>query len=146
MRYVHFRLAKKLLSLNLVLFFFTACASITPYDPTSYKTATDLKAETLVLIDKAKDAPGPHAAAIESVRIKLNQAYEYENGKGERNRFSREHWRILMDPDGNLLGGFLRKWETENRRQSHAFLEGVKKNIGDAFDEIIKLESHKVKD
>jgi hypothetical protein len=123
-----------------------ACSTITAYDPTSYKAATDLKAEALLLIDKAKDAPVVHAAAIETVRIKLNQAYEYETGKGDRNRISREQWRLMADPNGHLLGGFLRKWQSEDKAQSPAFLEGVKKNVGDAFDEIIKLESHKVKD
>jgi len=122
------------------------CALITAYDPTSYKIATDLKAEALLLIEKAKDPPGPHAAAIDNLRLKLRQAYEYEKGKGDRNRFTSEQWAILSDPNGALLGGFLKKWETENRGQSPAFLEGVSKNIGQAFDEIIKLESRKVKD
>ena len=122
------------------------CAAITGYDPTSYKTATDLKAESLLLIEKAKDSPGPHAAAIENVRLKLRQAYEYEKGKGARNRFTLEQWTLLSDPNGALLGGFLKKWETENRGQSSAFLEGVEKNVSQAFDEIIKLESRKVKD
>jgi len=122
------------------------CAAITGYDPTSYKAATDLKAEALILIEKAQDAPTQHAAAIESLRIKLRKALEYEKGKGDRNRFSRELWEILSDPNGSLLGGFLKKWETENKGQSPAFLEGIGKNVGDAFDRIIELESHKVKD
>ena len=123
-----------------------ACAAITPYDPTSYKTATDLKAEALLLIEKAKDPPGPHAAAIERVRLKLRQAYEYEKGKGDRNRYTAEQWALLSDPNGALLGGFLKKWLTDNKGQSPAFLEGVGKNVEQAFDEIIKLESRKVKD
>jgi hypothetical protein len=122
------------------------CAAITGYDPTSYKNATDLKAETLLLIEKAKDPPGLHAAQIEGLRLKLRQAYEYEKGKGGRNRITMEQWALLSDPNGVLLGGFLKKWETENRGQSPAFLEGVSKNIAEGFDEIIKLESRKVKD
>jgi hypothetical protein len=58
------------------------CAAITGYDPTSYKNATDLKAEALLLIEKAKDPPGSHAAEIESLRLKLRQAYDYDKGKG----------------------------------------------------------------
>ena len=133
-------------TLTVSLLLLAGCAAITGYDPTSYKTATDLKAEALLLIEKAKDPPGPHAAEIESIRLKLRQGYEYEKGKGDRNRFSLEQWAILSDPNGSLLGGFLKKWETENRGQSPAFLEGVSKNIAQAFDEIIKLESRKVKD
>jgi hypothetical protein len=100
----------------------------------------------MMLIEEAKDPPGPHAAEIQVLRVKLRQAYEYEKGKGARNRFSRDQWEILADPNGNLLGGFLRKWEAEQRGQSPAFLEGVSKNIGEAFDKIIEIESRKVKD
>lgn len=130
----------------LLILLFSACTAITGYDPTSYKNATDLKAEALLLIQKAKDPPDLHRAEIERVRVKLQQAYEYERGKGDRNRLSKEQWELLADPKGSLLGGFLTKWETENRGQSPAFLEGVAKNIAQAFDEIIRLESRKVKD
>jgi hypothetical protein len=129
-----------------LLVLLTGCAAITGYDATSYKTATDLKAEALLLIDKAKDPPSLHASEIEALRLKLRQAYEYEKGKGDRNRVTQEQWALLSDPNKALLGGFLKKWESENRGQSPAFLEGVSKNIAQAFDEIIKLESHKVKD
>ena len=88
----------------------------------------------------------PHAAEIVSLRLKLRQAYEYEKGKGDRNRFTREQWEILADPTGHLLGGFLRKWETENKGQSPAFLDGISENVAAAFDKIIELESRKVKD
>lgn len=147
-RHPFYRTSQPLAGLLVVLsiLFLAGCAAITAYDPTSYKNATDLKAEALLLIEKAKDPPGPHAGAIENLRLKLRQAYEYENGKGGRNRFTLEQWALLSDPNGALLGGFLKKWETENRGQSPAFLEGVSKNVAQAFDEIIKLESHKVKD
>jgi len=129
-----------------VVLLLTGCAAIAGYDPTSYKTATDLKAEALLLIEKAKDPPGPHTAEIVSLRLKFRQAYEYEKGKGDRNRFTREQWEILADPTGHLLGGFLRKWETENKGQSPAFLDGISENVAAAFDKIIELESRKVKD
>lgn len=52
----------------------------------------------------------------------------------------------LADPGGTLLGGFLRKWQAENKGQSPAFLEGAQKNVADAFDQIIELENRKSKD
>jgi hypothetical protein len=87
-----------------------------------------------------------HAAAIDSLRLRVLQAYEYERGKGSPNKITVEQWKRLSDPEAALLGGFLKKWTSENRGQSPAFLEGVSKNVGDAFDMIIKLESAKVKD
>lgn len=139
------QIGRHALLIGLVLLL-AGCAAITGYDPTSYKTATDLKAEALLLMEKAKDPPGQHAAAIESLRVKLRQALEYEKGKGDRNRFTKELWETLSDTNGGLLGGFLKKWEAENKAQSPAFLEGVAKNVAEAFDKIIELESHKVKD
>jgi len=35
---------------------------------------------------------------------------------------------------------------TTNGNTRRAFLKGIAKNVGDAFDEIIKLQSAKVKD
>jgi hypothetical protein len=131
------------LALSLVL---SACALTTHYDATSYQNATNLKAETLLLVEKAKDPPGKHAQAIEALRLRLLQAYDYERGKGRLDRPTVEQWRLLIDPDAALLGGFLRKWKTENAHQSDAFLKGIARNVGDAFDEIIKVQSAKVKD
>ncbi len=122
-----------------------ACALITPYDPTSYKNATDLKAEALLLIEKATDPPSAHAAAIDGLLLKLRQAYEYERGKGNPNMLTVKQWELLINPQGNLLGGFLQKWRAENRAQSAAFIENAAALVGKAFDQIIELERAKVK-
>jgi hypothetical protein len=122
------------------------CALTSHYDPTSYRQATDLKAESLTLIEKGTDAPAAHTAKIEALRLKMRQAYEYERGKGRPNVTTVKQWEVLNDPTGALLGGFLKKWQAENKGQSEAFLNGQKKNVGDAFDLIIKLENSKVKD
>jgi len=129
----------------LLLSALSACALISQYDPTSYQNATNLKAEALLLVEKAKEPPGMHTTAIDGLRLKLLQAYEYERGKGDPNRITVEQWKRLSDPEGALLGGFLRKWTSENQGQSDAFLKGLSKNVGEAFDQIIKLESAKVK-
>jgi len=127
------------------IFFLVACAAITNYDPTSYKTATDLKAESLLLIEKATDPPNLHADEIASLRLKLRKALEYESGKGKPNTITVTQWRVLNSPTGGLIGGFLSNWEEKNAGFSEPFLEEVKENVGKAFDEIIKLENAKVK-
>ncbi len=121
------------------------CAAITGYDPTSYKTATDLKAESLLLIEKATDPPDRHADEISSLRLKLRKALEYEAGKGAPNVITVHQWKVLNSPTGGLIGGFLSNWEEKNAGFSEPFLEEVKKNVGEAFDEIIKLENDKVR-
>jgi hypothetical protein len=147
----HFPVVKHSIPSNfLTIIFFMSiiislnCATMSHYDPTSYKTATDLKAESLLLIQKATEPPGPYSVAIESLRVRLQQALEYEKGKGTPNSITVRQWEILLDPKGNLLEGFLRKWQADNKGYSEIFIEGVSKNVSDAFDEIIKLERHKV--
>jgi hypothetical protein len=75
------------LALSFVL---SACALTTHYDATSYQNATNLKAETLLLVEKAKDPPGKHAQAIEGLRLRLLQAYEYRSGRGATRWLSEE--------------------------------------------------------
>lgn len=120
------------------------CATISAYDPTSYKNATDLKAESLYLVAKSTDTPDKYANEINKVQIQLQQDFEYEKGKG-RNGITVEQWRILADPDKHLLAGFLKKWQAEKKSYPQAFVDGVSKNIADAFDQIIRLEQGKVK-
>ena len=135
--------------LILPILFLVSCALMTGYDPTSYKTATDLKAESLILMDKAIAAPDDTTLAqIEDLRVKLSKAYEYEAGKEGPNKITVEQWKILNDPDGGLLGGFLKRWEGKKgtgEGLNPSFVEQAKEVIGSAFDQIIKLESAKVK-
>lgn len=129
----------------IVAFLLAGCATISVYDPTSYKNATDLKAESLLLVQKATDTADSHAAEINKVRTELQKNFEYENGKGKLNSLTVRQWQLLADPNGSLLAGLLKKWEAQNKGFSQAFIDGVTKNISDAFDEIIRLEQHKVK-
>jgi len=53
-----------------------------------------------------------------------------------------QQWEILKDPNRDLLGGFLKKWE--NEKVLHVvFIEEKKKQISNTFDEILKLEPAK---
>lgn len=129
----------------ILAFLLAGCATISVYDPTSYKNATDLKAESLLVVQKATDTADSHTAEINQVRIALQKNFEYENGKGKLNSLTVRQWQLLADPNGSLLAGLLKKWEAQNKGFSQAFVDGVTKNISDAFDEIIRLEQHKVK-
>jgi hypothetical protein len=137
--------ARSLSSLCSVLFIFSACQTIGAYDPTSYKTATDLKAEAMLLIPKSTDGPELHKVEIEDLRLQMQKALEYEQGKGRSNNLTASQWTLLADPNGALLGGFLRKWQAEGKGQNPAFINPLSVTISAALDEIIKLESHKVK-
>jgi hypothetical protein len=127
-----------------------SCAAITGYDATSYKTATDLKAESLLLMDKATEPPDDNQMAqIDELQVKLLKAYEYEKGKKGPNQITVAQWKLLNDPEKDLLGGFLKDWEAKKGQSkgfSKAFIDEKKDQVGKAFDQIIELESSKVKD
>ena len=51
----------------------------------------------------------------------------------------------MVNPDGNLMGGFITKWVNSEKAQGEVFRGGVKKNVTLGFDQIIRLENGKVK-
>ena len=122
-----------------------ACSSlIAPYNETSYRYATALKPEAMRLMGSATEDYADHAVEVDALMLKVEQAYEYVAGL-PNNDESAGQWKILKDPDGNLLGGFMRRWKEEGQL-SDVFVEFARDdNVGPAFDAIIALEALKIK-
>jgi hypothetical protein len=117
---------------------------ISPYSETAYQQATSLKAETVALMDKATESYNTHKDEIEKFQTKLDQAYEYATGR-PKNKISTRQWEILKDPDRHLLGGFISRWKNEDKL-GKTFIDNAKEGlIMQAFDQIIGLESGKIK-
>ena len=76
------------------------------------------------------------------LNTELDKAYEYAKGR-PNNETSTKQWKILINPDANLLGGFLKRWEAEDTLSS-MFVTEMQGLVGDAFDTIIGLESGKI--
>lgn len=129
--------------IGLLIILLAGCATVAKKDPVSLQNAIDLKVESLALLDKATDSPDAHVAEIQDMQFRLQKGVEYEKTRGELNAISIEQWETLANPDGNLLGGFLKKWETDGKGRSPAFIDGVKGLVTKAFDQIIKVESVK---
>jgi len=121
----------------------SACASFlgfpTYYDQTTYRNLTDLKPEILFLYDTfATDSIDE--AKIAAARLKLAQVYEYEKGKGEKNRETREQLELLQQMferhiSDRVKGG---KW-------TPAHVRNQKTNLAEAFDLAIATERAKNK-
>jgi hypothetical protein len=119
-----------------------ACAPlIGPYSPTAYKNATSLKAETLVLMDKATEPYAKYEQKVESLMVGINKAYEYVHGIPSDDLSARQ-WEILKNPDGNLLGRFFYRWKAKGTL-GRAYIDEFRGIVSDAFDEIICLEANK---
>jgi len=119
-----------------------ACGpTISTFNAEAYDQATALKVESLAMMDSATTPYAEHAASVRRLRTELRKAHEFARGR-PHNEVSARQWAILLDPERDLLGGFLRDWK---RRSSFstAFVREKKEQVGAAFDTIIELESGK---
>jgi ABC-type enterochelin transport system substrate-binding protein len=115
-----------------------ACSTIAKFDQAAFEKATAAKAEALVLMDKATEPYGSHRDEAEKVSLTIEKAYQYDLGRNQ-NAETIGLWEILKNPDGNLFGGFLRRWKQKGSLKPDAV--AVKKpDIAEAFDQIIGLE------
>lgn len=117
--------------------------SISQFNARAYEQATALKVESLTLMEKATEPYAEHTSAVDALQQELEKAYEFARGR-PNNEISAQQWKILIDPERDLLGGFFRNWK-ENSSLSDAFVREKQRQIGQAFDTIIELESGKRK-
>lgn len=130
-----------LVTLTLTL---TACAlSVDKFDSLAYQNATSIKVDSLSLMGKATQSYSSHENAVEALKLSVEKAYEYANGR-PKNKEVTAQWELMKDPDKNLLGGFLKRWKA-NDKLSALFVAEAKKLIATGFDQIIGLESGKIK-
>ena len=120
-----------------------ACSFIAHYDRVAYEHATNAKVDTLALMDKATGNYTDHQKEVEALVNELDKAYEYDRGR-ELNKITIAQWDILRDPNRNLVGGFLKMWKARGAL-SAVFVAEKKRQIADAFDQIIQLESGKTR-
>src|SRR5206468_1401999 len=93
--------------------------------------------------DKATGSYDEHEKEVEALDRQLDKAYEYDRGR-HVNQVTVAQWDTLRDPNRDLVGGFLKVWKTKGTL-SATFVTEKKRQIGDAFDQIIQLESGKLK-
>ncbi len=120
------------------------CAPIIAgYSLQAYTNATELKAETLAMIDASGDPYDGHAAAIAALQIKLNAAYEFSRGTAY-NEQATAMWRIIRNPSEqhSLLGQFFALWKKQGTTSPY-YRQAKRGNITLAFDRLICLEANK---
>ena len=121
--------------------FLAGCTLIARYDRVAYEHATSAKVDTLALMSKATGSYDDHAKEVEALITQLDKAYEYDRGR-QLNQLTVAQWDILRDPNRDLVGGFLKMWKAKGSL-SATFIAEKKKQVADAFDQIIQLESGK---
>jgi len=122
----------------------SGCAPrIAPYSERAYENATRLKAEALVLMDRATTSYRLREPEIQQLSVRVQAAYEYANGL-PNNQLSAEQWRMLIAPDELFLGGYFALWQRQDTLMQ-GDIDAAKTNVRKAFDEIIRLEAAKIR-
>jgi len=132
----------KIISALIISLTIWSCSSISVFSPEAYKQAVDLKVESLELMSFATSHYDDNEESVTYLKTELRRAYEFALGR-PNNELSTEQWKILINEEGNLLGGFLKRWEAEGTL-SEMFVTEMQTLVSDAFDTIIGLESGKI--
>jgi hypothetical protein len=128
---------KKILLLPLALLLI-GCATITKFDQNSYNSAQGLKEDALTIVQH------PSPSAVDNLSVRLDAQVAYETGKGKANRISAAQWRLIQNPAGNLLGGWIARYKS-GAILSETYNQEKAKQVGLAFDEVLKLEGGKIR-
>ena len=131
------------LTLLVLTLSFTACATISSFDQYAYAQTTSLKVDAINTMSMAISNYSTNEKTVQELQTKLQKAYEYEKNR-PKNEITLKMWTILLDSNGHLLGGFITRWEKEQKLNA-VFIQEEKKIVGDAFDQIAGLESQKIK-
>jgi len=137
---------KRLSIVWLILFSiaFSGCTlQIDKYDKVAYQNATSIKVDSLALMSRATEPYGKNEESVDALKIEVEKAYEYAKGR-PKNEIVTKQWEIMKDPNRNLLGGFFSRWQ-KKEVLSKNFIAEAKINISLGFDQIIGLESGKIK-
>ena len=130
----------------LIFCLLTGCAMISTFDQTAYEHAVIAKVDTLALINKSSGNYSDNVAEIAKLNLELQKAYEYDKGRA-LNTKTTGNWELLLvedpaKPDSGIFPKFLDRWKKKGSLRTGAVAADAK-NVSDAFDQIIKLESGK---
>lgn len=121
----------------------TACTQIIAgYSLQAYTNATQLKAETLALVDASGEPYLQHLDDAIDVQTKLDAAYEFSAGTAY-NKEATAMWAIIRDRSENgLTGSFFARWH-QNSVTTAGYRKYKHRYIAIAFDRLICLEANK---
>lgn len=119
-----------------------SCSPVPLYNEPAYSMTVKLKVKSIDIMKKASEGYSKHVSEVDSLKKELRFAYEYAKGRPGKELIT-EQWETMMNPDRNLMGGFLRIWK-EDLILSPIFVSEAQRVIGEAFDKIIGLESGKI--
>ncbi len=144
-------------SKNLFYFFFIALVStsisfqscnpakgMVAQDAESLESFNILKTDAVSIMKKGAKSFSAMASQINEYKAKMNDQLDYERAKGENNLKTVQMLELISNPEGNLLGGFFKRWEDEGKLNG-PFIKEAAGVVSKNFDKIINLEKRKKK-
>jgi hypothetical protein len=104
-------------------------------------SATELRTESLSLLSQADEPFARHADDVQRVKAKA-EGIAAGAKQVPGNDAVATQWQLMTDPDGNLLGGVLVRWE-EQGTLSRVFRDEASAQVAKGFDIIICTEESK---
>jgi hypothetical protein len=135
-------LAVKLLFPFLFLSLF-GCAPVSDFNQLALDRSLSIKTDALNLISKAADNYSVHQSEIESLKLNVENAYQYSKTI-PNNKETISQWEIIRDPNRSSLFGLLERWKNKTTL-SDTFISEVKILIASDFNTIIDFENNKRK-
>ena len=136
---------KSILSVVLMAIFlhYGCVPSVSLFSETAYQQAIELKVQSIKTMDLATNPFENHKDNVEALQFDLQKAYEFAKGRPNNEHTTRQ-WSIIIDPEENMISGFLARWEQAGTL-SKSFIFEAKETISEGFDTVIGLESGKIK-
>lgn len=128
---------------TLITIILLACDTMSHFDAFSYKETISTKVEALDIMNFATEKYSKHEKEIHDLNLNLQKIYEYEKNR-PKNVETTKMWEILLNPEKNLYGGFLKRWQNDTTLNKF-FIDEAKVQVAEAFDMIIDLENGKIK-
>jgi len=128
------------------LFLLSSCIAnrMVPFDLNALNMGKEIKNEALNLMGLATQDYTANASKVSAFQQKVTDHISYEEARGEKNQTTVDMWKLLMKPEGNLLGGFLSKWKSDGKLNT-VLVSQFKNEVGKNLNKIIDLENKKSK-
>jgi hypothetical protein len=95
------------LTFLVVLISIAGCATISSFDQYAYTLTTSLKVDALNTMSLATDDYATNEKTVKELQTNLQKVYEYEKNR-PKNEITLKMWDVLLNPEGHLLGGFMK--------------------------------------
>lgn len=133
----------RVLGILLIFSFIFSCSSLRTaiFDQYSYQRTVDIRVETEALLNNAVEPYTTYQDQAEALLLDARKVMEYEKHKPD-NETTYRMWKLVLDPDSNLLAGLIKRWEAQTTL-SPTFTNEAVSQVNKAMDLILKFEMKK---